>query len=299
MQFLTSVNLFTLSSNFINIHHLILNFHTLNTSHFCSFEMSYTKLKYLSIYLTLCAGVVSHLLLFICWIKDPLKCFRNSATYLVTNLALADFMACTVGLIRMKFSQEFSTVFYISNTALLVSLFSILSIAIDRYLLTVHPFKHRVLLNGRRICIWIASIWLLSFCPLVKDLTLGPNETDTIIYNAMYFIIAMVSSLIYAVTYFSLKKHGRDISQQNQSRDRALREFVKTIIIVAFIQILTLVPAYIAVMVTGCSKSSSALPSLRFIVFQMYCLNFAINPFLYIWRLRNYRQTFRLLICRK
>jgi hypothetical protein len=79
----------------------------------------------------------------------------------------------------------------------------------------------------------------------------------------MYFIIAMVSSLIYVVTYFSLRKHGRGISQQNQTRDRAFREeFVKTIIIVAFIQILTLIPAYIGAMVIGCSKSS-ALPSLH------------------------------------
>jgi hypothetical protein len=78
----------------------------------------------------------------------------------------------------------------------------------------------------------------------------------------MYFIIAMVSSLN-VVTYFSLRKHGRGISQQNQTRDRAFREeFVKTIIIVAFIQILTLIPAYIGAMVIGCSKSS-ALPSLH------------------------------------
>ena len=167
-NFLTSVNLFTLSNfNMIlcNAHYLILNFHTLN-SHFCSFEMSYTKLKYLSIYFTLCAGVVSHLLLFICWIKDPMKCFRNSATYLVTNLALADFMACTVGLIRINASQEFSTVFYISNTVQLASLFSMLSIAIDRYLLTVHPFNHRVLLNERRI--YGAVLVALKYCAWIS-----------------------------------------------------------------------------------------------------------------------------------
>ena len=280
-----------------NAHYLILNFHTLN-SNCCSFEMSYTKLKYLSIYFTLCAGVVLHLLLFICWIKDPLKCFRNSATYLVTNLALADFMACTVGLIRINASQEFSTVFYISNTVQLASLFSMLSIAIDRYLMTVHPFNHRVLLNERRICICIASIWLLSCYPLVKDLTLGPNQMDNKIYNTLFVIIAMVTSLIYVTTNFSLRKQGRGI-QQNQSRDRALREeFLKTIIMVAFIQILTLVPESVRSIVTSGSKSSD-VSSLELLVFQLYCLNFAINPILYIWRLRNYRQTFRLVICRK
>jgi uncharacterized membrane protein len=173
-----------------------------------------------------------------------------------------------------------------------------LSIAIDRYLMTVHPFNHRVLLNERRNCICIASIWFLSFYPLVKDLALGPNQMDNKIYNTMFVIIAMVTSLIYVTTYFSLRKQGRGI-QQNQSRDRALREeFLKTIIMVAFIQILTLVPESVRSIVTSGSKSSD-VSSLELLVFQLYCLNFAINPILYIWRLRNYRQTFRLVICRK
>jgi hypothetical protein len=119
--------------------------------------MFYTGLKYLPIlYFTHCAGVVSHLLLFTCLLKDPLKCFRNSATYLIANLVLSDFITCSAGLIRM------TTIFYVWNTAMLVSLLSVFSIAIDRYVLTVHPFKHRVLLNGRRIAIWILSLWLLS-----------------------------------------------------------------------------------------------------------------------------------------
>ncbi|XP_028415760.1 uncharacterized protein LOC114539332 [Dendronephthya gigantea] len=37
-------------------------------------------------------GVVSHVLLLIAFIKDPLKCFKNSATYLVANLAVSDLL---------------------------------------------------------------------------------------------------------------------------------------------------------------------------------------------------------------
>ena len=55
-----------------------------------------------------------------------------------------------------------------------VSLLSIFSTAIYRYMLTVHPFKHRVLLNGRRIAIWIVSIWRLSFLnDVVSCISLG------------------------------------------------------------------------------------------------------------------------------
>ena len=132
--------------------------------------MAYSELKYLPIHFTLCAGVVSHLVLFICLIKDPLKCFRNSPTYLITNLALFDFIVCTVGLMRMIFAekQQKSTAVYISNTAMMVSLLSIFSIAIDRYMLTVHPFK---LLNGRRIRIWIDCLIMAAMLLSVNKRT--------------------------------------------------------------------------------------------------------------------------------
>jgi ABC-type Fe3+ transport system permease subunit len=178
-----------------------------------------------------------------------------------------------------------------------VSLLSIFSIAIDRYVLTVHPFKHRVLLNGRRIAIWIVSIWLLSLCLLVKYLAFGLNQMDNKIYDAIFIIIAVVSSLIYVLIYFSLRRQQRDISQQSRSRNRALQEeFVKTIMIVAFIQIFTLVPTSVHGLIYGWSRDSSVV---NLIFFEMYFVNFAINPFLYIWRLKNYRKTFRLILCRK
>ena len=41
-------------------------------------------------------GVVSNALLLVAFIKDPLKCFRNSATYLVMNLAVSDSLLCLI-----------------------------------------------------------------------------------------------------------------------------------------------------------------------------------------------------------
>ena len=260
--------------------------------------MFYTGLKYLPIYFTHSAGVVSHLLLFICLLKDPLKCFRNSATYLIANLALSDFITCSAGLIRMTWKIS-TTIFYVWNTAMLVSLLSVFSIAIDRYVLTVHPFKHRVLLNGRRIAIWILSLWLLSSWLLVKDLTFGTSQIDTQIYDTIFIVISLVTGLIYVLTYLSLRKQRRSISKQNQlSQSRPLQEeFLKTIIIVTFIQILTMVPLSIFSLVHGWSNSFNSV--LKLVVYPMYFLNFAINPFLYVWRLRNYRQTFCLVFCTK
>ncbi len=257
--------------------------------------MAYIQLAYLPLYFTFFVGTLSHLLLFICFVKDPLNCFRNSTTYLIMNLALSDFITCVFSFFQISFAKKFPNGFYFSNTAMLASLVSIFSIAVDRYMLTVHPFKHRVLLNQRRIAIWIVLIWFLSVGLLAKYLIFGTNETDDIIYDTTFIIIAFVSSLIYLLTYFSLRKQRRGIPQLNRSRCRDLQEeFVKTIMIVAFIQVFTLVPASVYGLIYGWSYEESSV--VKLVVYSIYCVNFAVNPFLYIWRLRNYRETFRLII---
>ena len=261
--------------------------------------MSYTELKYFTIYCTVFAGIVSHLLLLVCLANDPLKCFRNSASYLVTNLAFADFIVCTVGLMRIIFAAKNGSVLCISNTVMLVSLFSIFSISIDRYMLTVHPFAHRVYLNGKRIALWITSIWLVSFCHFVKEITYGPSKVDAKIYNSIFIIVALLSGLIYLITYVTLRKQKKYFSQQSRCQNRALQQqFFKTIIIVALIQIFTIVPPSVGGLVNFFSRGGDSTVE-NGVFFQMYCLNFAINPFLYIWRLKNYRLTFCLVICRK
>ena len=169
--------------------------------------MSYIELQYLPIYFISFAGVVSHLLLFICLIKDPLKCFRNSATYLIANLALSDFIVCTTDLLYKFYGENRATVMYLMSTAMLVSLFSIISIAIDRYVLTVHSFKHRLLLNGRRIAFWIVSLWLVCSCAFIRQLIFGADyPTENIICNTIYITIASVTFFIYSATLLFLKK---------------------------------------------------------------------------------------------
>ena len=45
---------------------------------------------YWSVYIVCLTGAISQTVLLVCLLKDPLKCFRNSATYLVANLAVCD-----------------------------------------------------------------------------------------------------------------------------------------------------------------------------------------------------------------
>ena len=63
------------------------------------YTMSSTKnfdVTSLPVQIISCIGILANLMLLIAFIKDPLKCFRNSATYLVGNLALSDLLVNVV-----------------------------------------------------------------------------------------------------------------------------------------------------------------------------------------------------------
>jgi hypothetical protein len=78
--------------------------------------------------------------------------------------------------------------------------------------------------------------------------------------------------LIYVLIYFSLRREQRHISQQSRSRNRALQEeFVKTIMIVAFIEIITLVPTSVYALIYRWSDDFSVV---NLIFFEMYLINF-------------------------
>ena len=108
-------------------------------------------------------GVISQVLLIIALIKDPLKCFKNSGTYFVENLAVSDLFTCllapfTCCVPTKWYWQIHSTLFAITS----VSVLTLASISLDRFLMVVYPLKHRVLMTGRIIIVWLACIWLLS-----------------------------------------------------------------------------------------------------------------------------------------
>ncbi len=56
-----------------------------------SYEFAYSDLPLITISVL---GVALNVLLLVAFLKDPLKCFRNSGTYLVMNLAVSDCLTC-------------------------------------------------------------------------------------------------------------------------------------------------------------------------------------------------------------
>ena len=264
------------------------------------------------IFLTICVlGAISQVFLVIAFIKDPLKYFRNSGTYLMANLAVSDFLTC--------FFASFSyctpkTIYFPLQfciwTSGAVSVLSIVSISFDRFLMVVYPLKHRVFMRGKVLVVWFTCIWLIGCVFAIKAILslilAGNNERDRIFLNFLAATLIVLAGIMYGLTYFKLKKQSKNFAVVNlsnrQQHARVIKEkrFLRTIILVACIALVCFVPSTIlhpsAVLhgYTGVIADVLADASAN-----MLYVNFAVNPLVYVLRLPNYRKTFYLLYCCK
>ena len=273
------------------------------------FEITHTNLVIIIISVL---GVKSNGLLLIAFLKDPLKCYRNSGTYLVINLSISDCLTC---LVVPFFHTSIFEVPFGSNSILefciewfgITSFFSITSISFDRLLMVAYPIKYRVLVSNKTILLWLALIWKLSLISPVFGLIYSNTQHGRTSWYICTMVAILLAEVMYAFTYSKLKNQSRNIALHNTNQSRAqeiriLKEkrFLKTIIIVACIAFICIVPAmiYLHVVYYQPGLLASAPTIAPTITFGIFYTNFAVNPLIYIIRLPNYRKTFYLLYCR-
>ena len=95
-------------------------------------------------------------MLLLAFFKDPLKCFRNSATHFVTNLSISDCLTCLFALFFYITANYMATenrkiILYLVVSFEIVLIVSLISISIDRFLMVAYPIKHRILMKGKVI----------------------------------------------------------------------------------------------------------------------------------------------------
>ena len=254
-------------------------------------------------------GVVSNALLLVTFLKDPLKCFRNSGTYLVINLSVSDFLISLVCLLsnvarRISSSPAPIFVFFIYFIGS-VSFVSVTSISIDRFLTVAFPMKHRILMKGKVMIAWITAIWTANFAISALALFLDTLESSGKRALASYNVIFItLSSVMYLSTYHKLKTQSGNIALQNsiESRAQAIRilkekRFLNTILMIGCIAFLCTVPFLLLFELYN--SGGSGFKILYAICSFIFYANFAVNPLIYILRLPNYRRTFYLLYWRR
>ena len=261
--------------------------------------------------IVICAiGVVSNILLLFAFTKDPLKCFRNSATYLVISLAVSDSLTSLLALLHHAEGatgshETFQSIVLWFGTA---SFLSIFSVSIDRYLIVAHPIKHRVMIKGKILLVWLALIWILSGVFSALRMAYGPTKIGyrTGVY---YFglILISISAVMYGLTYRNLKKQSRNMASLNSSESRAQeirilteKRFLNTVIIIAAVACVCVLPTLILFQIIDYGvllKDHITLKVVATLSMSIFYMNFAVNPLIYVLRLPKYRKTFQLLYC--
>ena len=258
-------------------------------------------------------GVISNGLLLLAIFEDPLKCFRNSATYFVINLSVSDCLTCIFSPIYYIILIKLVALGYDTFKLLVLlcecaSLFSIATIAIDRFLMIVYPIKHRIFMRGKIVITWIMIIWIVSCAVCVTTNFWNWIKDGKGIYTFCAFI-TLLSTVVYASTYYKLKKQSRNIAVRSSNETRAQRmrilkekQFLRTIIIIACIAVICVLPSMMffqtfALLDLNTSNFSTIIVTKIFLC--IFCINFAVNPLIYVLRLPNYRKTFFLLYCKR
>jgi hypothetical protein len=270
--------------------------------------------KHVPSYFECLCGVFLQLMLLIAFLKDPLKCFRNSAVYLVANLSVADLCVCVRSLLTIVLDPEMISMEFLAHSTIVASLLSILSIAIDRYFMVSHPIKHRLYTGKKMMILWVAFIWILSSTESIKQLIMDKESSyDDLVRNCCYMLIALGTFTFNIATFKHLRKQSKSLSQlQNnhsvehraqQVRILNERRLLKTIVIICCVALVTILPNAIFNQVMQFSyeghqeENESGDSLVRIILHGIWIVHFIINPVLYLWRLPKYRKTFCIIYC--
>ena len=264
------------------------------------------------IYLICLFGIISHIILFISFIKDPLECFRNSGTYFIAQLALADFLVCLSTMIILNCTMSL----YIARITIMipaaVSFIMIISVSVDRFLIVTYPLKHRFLMEKKIIIIWLFMVWLISTIYPTKLVIVGRTTNEDKTSQRILAVIAILfTATMYALTVFKLKKQSQHMalcnatSSENRARQKRLlkeKQFLRTIILIATIALICILPymvwrAFDSLLNFHQQLDSKTTTILKSLLNAVYMVNFAINPCIYFIRLPNYRRAFKLLFC--
>ena len=264
-------------------------------------------------YIITLTGIFSNLFLITGLILDPLKCFKNSSSVLIMNLGLTDVLTCSSAFLLLHWypctNRYF--IFRVLNLPSYIASSSIFTMAFDRYMSCVHPFKYRIIISTKVTISAIVLQWLLCAGYLMFEMFVPNLE----LYSRCVVTICILLSaaMLYANAAYVLKINSRylqgaaELSSRSQNRTQSARlvnekRLLTTMLFVSLITIATLTPVSIYESYTGINyflnehSEMSEQDPYHFWVRTLFLINFSVNPIMYAWRLINYRQTFRRLI---
>ena len=272
-------------------------------------------------------SVLANTLLLYIMYKDPLKTFRTKISYLVVCLGTADLLTAFNGvlygfLFPMKMYHR--ALWYIFWVTVLVSVFTVFGMCVERWLAILYPFMSGSVFTKHVTLYFCIGIWIvcaaaatsIHFLPIIMPFALSClMEVLLLIIVVLYLVILRYftqaqrqTNAVEKVTSRPQGKAEMDIELGKQKRNKfTQRTAIETqLLIVVSILVLILFATFIPYnlgtqihygFLLFNSRPNSAVQDFTRYFFPIKFLNFLVNPFVYAWRLDQYRKSFALVIC--
>lgn len=267
-----------------------------------------------SIIITIVASVGNSLVV-LAVLLNPNKDLRSPFIYFLVNLSVADLVVGLVlgplstmyhifeglSMLNQGYKDAVHIIYFTSCTA---SLFSLIALALDRYLAITYPLQYRAKLSPIRALLISVVVWIIS--------ALLPMVYFAIGYNKLRFVFANTAiAITFAVLIFTTVKIFKylrcqvqqwdslhDSSEENLALKRAMKwetKITKTLVIVLILFLAFYLPSCICIYIINFCTSCDCvfIHWVRDIQFVLVMANSGVNPFVYAWRLENFRKAFK------
>lgn len=261
---------------------------------------------------------------------------RTVTNYFLVSLAVADICVGTIAIpcailtdIGVPRDNFYLCLLMLSVLIMFTqsSIFSLLAVAVERYIAIFMPFRYQVLMTPRNAGLVILATWLLSFLiglvPLMGWHKTPPDSgycffvfvvdmTYMVYFNffACVLVPLLIMFLIYAQIFVTVKHQVRRIAteqrgrglQQNTAAAKMRREMkmVTSLFLVLFLFTICWIPLHIInCFLLLCPHCPVPLELLLAAIILSHA-NSAVNPFLYAYTMKAFRDTFKsiFLCCR-
>ena len=276
--------------------------------------------------------ITSNVLLLLTIFKDPLKCFRTPATYLIIALALVDL---ATGLLVEPFFVMYRVASYMqwsltpgepynslsqigiwcSTVVLNGSFLFVLGLVWSQFIAITYPHRYHSVVTTRTIFgfVGFAFVYFTGFVLL----QFAGVSTSTLLQVDLHFHATPITILLIIGCGMLLKSFHRYATASRQfvaagsqedrdvirspSKEISERQFTTVILLLSGILILCTLPHIITVHIIFYKKQGTLQESLNLwaaniIADELMFVKVALDGFIYAWRLTKYRRSLKLVL---
>ena len=240
-------------------------------------------------------------------------------TLLVVNLSVCDtlsaivpgYISCAYGLYRVNSRRKIwgveLAIIIVAVVTNIVSSCTISAMSFNCWLGVSYPFQHKARLTKAKIKKFIAVVWLYSLV-FVSLLGTGVSKNIIVLLYCHVSLPLIILPVVYCRTYAALRLKSNQVVNLADGRQRIdvahtnrQRKFLSAFLLILVLFYVSFTPHFIANNILAIRPSLSEMESLKFLRYvsnTFTLVNSTVNPYIYSWRIPEYREALKAVFHR-